>query len=758
MRAAALTTALVLASLSGSLASVGSLAAQAPALELSGIGFEGNLAFPEDSLSRAIFNRETKCRSWLLKVPIPFCWFGAGFAVDRQVLNARELPGDMLRLRSYYSRRGFKEAQVDTVIGRPTADGVSILFQIEEGRPVRVSTLSILGLDGLEDLGVAVDLPIEEGDLLSSIDLDVARDSLILRLQNRGYPRADVMRTSLVPSNTPYEAHVTFDVDAGPHSVFGPVTLLGNRELSDGVVRRMLPFREGQEYSQARRLEAQRNLYSIEMVQNATIEEAVDPAGSLPDTVVPLQVTITEGSVHRVRTGFGWSTSDCVNAEGRWTSRNFLGGARRLQVRARLSNMASGQLKDGLCPQAGVGDFGGLNWLVSAEFSQPWIFNQRYALGASLFHERQSLNNVFVRQAVGLDLSLSRTVGPYTSLSFAYRPQLTQLEAAEVFFCTSFLVCTPEDISGIQDPNWLAPLAVNVARDRTNSLLNPTQGYQVVFSAEHASTITGSDFHYNRVFTSLAGYKDAGRGQVFAVRVQAGWVGAGTFSLLSGNADIIHPQKRFYSGGANSVRGFAQNQLGPRVLTVDVDNLLAFRSATAGPICVPMQIIDLTCDAGALDDAVFEAPRPTGGRLVVEGGIEYRVPVGPRVEAAVFADFGRVWAEAGSGAVSEFEVAPGVGIRYLSPIGPIRVDLGYRFRGVEDLSVVTSQIRAFDPDRDLDTDKIQRMVDPSDGTRETIEFVFVDELAVLGPLVGFGTADGFSLSRFRLHLSIGQAF
>jgi outer membrane protein assembly factor BamA len=758
MRAATLATALVLSSLSASLTSVDSLAAQAPEVELSDIGFEGNFAFPEDSLSRAIFNRETKCRSWLLKVPIPFCWFGAGFAVDRQVLIARELPGDMLRLRSFYSRRGFREAQVDTVIGRLTDEGVSILFQIEEGRPVRVSTLSILGMEGLEDLDVAAALPIAEGDLLSSIDLDAARDSLILRLQNRGYPRADVMRTSLVPSGTPYEAHVTFEVDAGPHTVFGPVTFVGNRELSEGVVRRMLPFREGQEYSQVRRLEAQRNLYSIEMVQNVTIEEAVDPAGSVPDTVLPLQVTVTEGSVHRVRTGVGWSTSDCVNTEGRWTSRNFMGGARRLQVRARLSNMASEALQDGLCTQAGVGDFGGLNWLVSAEFSQPWIFNQQYALGASLFHERQSLNDVFVRQAVGLDLSLSRTVGPYTSLSFAYRPQLTQLEAAEVFFCTTFLVCTPEDISGIQDPNWLAPLAANVVRNRTNSLLNPTQGYQVVFSAEYASSITGSDFDYNRLFASLAGYQDTSRGQVFAVRVQAGWVGAGPFSLMSGAADIIHPQKRFYSGGANSVRGFAQNQLGPRVLTVDVDRLLAARSGTVGPTCFPMEIIDLTCDASALDDATFETPRPTGGRLVVEGGIEYRLPVGTRVEAAVFADFGRVWAEAESGVVSEFEVAPGVGIRYLSPIGPIRVDLGYRFRGVENLSVVTSQIRAFDPDRDADGDKIQRIVDPSTGATETIEFVLVDELAVLGLPVGFGTADGFSLSRFQLHLSIGQAF
>ncbi len=752
MRAVTLLALLALMGPLPAVAGLGELHAQAPQVELSRIDFRGNVAFPEDSLSRAIFNRETRCRSFVLA---PFCMFGAGFSIDDQPLNLRELPGDILRLRSYYGSRGFKEAQVDTVITRPESDRASILFQIDEGRPVRVTTLEVLGLDGLEALDLATDLPIGQGDLLSSIDLDATRDSLIQRLQNRGYPRADVMRTSLVPAATPYQASVTFEVDAGPHAVFGPVTLVGNIKLSDGVVRRMLPFAEGQEYSHARRLEAQRNLYSIEMVQHASLDEAVDPAGLLPDTVVPLQVTVTEGSVHRVRGGAGWSTSDCVNTEGRWTSRNFFGGARRLQVRGRLSNLMTEGLHDGICYQSGVGEFGGVNWLVSADFSQPWIFNQRFALGVSLFHERQSLQDVFVRQAVGIDLSLSRTVGPYTSLSFAYRPQLTQLEAAEVFFCTTFLVCTPEDISGIQDPNWLAPVAVNLVRDRSNSLLNPTEGYQVRFNAEHASAITGSDFQYNRVFGGLTRYLSLGAGQVLAARVQGGWVGAGTFALLGGGTDIIHPQKRFYSGGANSVRGFSQNQLGPRVLTSDVAPLLSDVSDTQGPPCVPSQVMDLTCDANPLEDRSFGTPRPTGGRVLLEGGLEYRIPLGPRAEGAVFADFGRVWAEEGSAAASGLEVAPGVGIRYLSPIGPIRVDLGYRFRGVEDLRVVTSQIRPFDPGRDDPADRIKRSVN---GTDETLDFVLLDELAVLGPSVAFGPDEGFSLSRLQLHLSIGQAF
>ena len=93
-------------------------------------------------------------------------------------------------------------------------------------------------------------------------------------------------------------------------------------------------------------------------------------------------------------------------------------------------------------------------------------------------------------------------------------------------------------------------------------------------------------------------------------------------------------------------------------------------------------------------------------------------------------------------------------MRYLSPIGPLRVDLGYRFRGDERLQVVTSQIRAFGPDDDAE-DRISRSVD---GQEEVIDYVPSGELALLGPLVSFGPSGGFSLRRLQLHFSIGQAF
>ena len=721
------------------------LFAQAPVLEVSSIVFEGNEAFPEDSLARAIVNRETTC-GWFS----PFFRLCA-FGVEHEMLNERELSRDVLRLTSFYNIRGYRDARIDTLTARPSPGAVELSFQIEEGIPVRVASLTVEGADVFEEFDPTADLPIQVGGLLNAIDLAATRDTLIQRFRNRGYPRADVSRSWRLPSESPYQADVTFEVERGPHSVFGAITLVGNEELDEDVIRQSLPFAEGQEFSAAQLLEAQRDLFSIDLVQRASIVETVVPAGVLPDSVVPLQIRITEAQVHNMRVGAGWSTSDCLNAETRWTSRNFYGGARRLQLRARVSNLAADQLRRGVCTQSGIDEFGGMNWLVSAEFSQPLV-GETLALRSSLFFERQSLQDVFVRQAVGVDLSVSQTLDANTSFTLAYRPQLTKLEAAEVFFCTSFLVCTPEDVSSLQEPNWLVPLSVSLVRASTNNILNPTRGYQVLVNFEHSSAVTGSEFRYDRAFGEVAAYLETRPGQVLAARVRGGWVGAGAFVL--GGADIVHPQKRFFSGGANSVRGFAQNQLGPRVLTVDPARLLIADTDAPDAICAPAEIMNLTCNANDLDPQAFGTPRPTGGSKILEGGVEYRFGVGGGWETAAFVDFGRIWADQESGSRSRFEVSPGIGLRYLSRIGPIRIDLGYRFRGKEDLQVVTSQIRVFGAGDDRQ-DRIRRKVEDQE---KVIPYVLSEELALLDPRVSFGPSGGFSRSRLQLHLSIGQAF
>ncbi|MGD2071620.1 MAG: BamA/TamA family outer membrane protein, partial [Gemmatimonadota bacterium] len=588
-----------------------------PRPEVTEIRFRGNQVFPDDSLRLAIANRETECRTFVFNYILPLCPLGVDFAIDQHSLLPDELRRDVVRLELYHWQRGYREAEVDTAVSR-SASGreVRLTFQVDEGRPVLVDTIMFTG-DPLPDPSLTSRLPLRRGEPLSQIQRYATRDTLLARLRNRGYAHADVLSNLFIPRDS-YGAEVEFDVYTGPRARFGQIDVRWTNpghSLSRESVLRFLPFGEGDVYSREEVLGAQRSLFGVELVQSANIRE--DTLAETPDSVVPMVVTISEGDVHRVGAGTGWSTADCFNAEARWTSRNFVGGARRLTVRGRVSNVLATSLNRAACVQAGEDEFAKLDWLASVELFQPWILSTRNSLSLSLFGERASLPDIFIRRAVGLNIALTRSLGRRLPATLAYRPELSELNAADIYFCTSFLVCDPDDIRALAGANWLAPLSVSVSLDRTDNLLNPSDGYHVSLDLEHASTWTASDYAYNRVVAEVAAYHALARRTVFAGRLRGGWVGAGDFQggelELTGN--VVHPQKRFYAGGASSVRGFAQNRLGPRVLTSDVENFLDYRAVgfdTIPPVCTPEAVADRTCDPGELADGAF-FPRATGG-------------------------------------------------------------------------------------------------------------------------------------------------
>ena len=721
----------VLASVSVGLVGAGELEAQDPNRpEVVDLSFEGNRAFEDRALSGAILTRQTMCRSRVLE---PFCWMGREFALDRAYLNPRWLRDDYIRLHLFYRQRGYTEVQVDTVVSRPTETTARVTFRIQEGTPQQVASLEFVGLEELEG-GQALtrNLPIRVGDPLNRVVLEATRDTITRRLRNQGYPHTEVLRNLDLPPPGEYDARVEFDVYTGPFARFGPIEVTGQEQVEERVVRRMLPFQEGSEYRRELLFEAQRNLFNLEIFRRARVIQDLE---HVPDSVVPVRVEVVEGRAHRVRGGGGWNTAECFSAESRWVSRNFMGGARRLVIRGRVSNVLTSTLEDSLCRGAGTGEFGELNWLISSDFTQPFLFSPRNTFSASIFMERQSLQDVFVRRAGGLNLVLTRTLGRATPLSLSYRPQRVRLSAAESFFCASFLVCRPEDVGLLQGSNFLSPVALSLSRDRTDRAFNPTRGYRILGEVEHASGATGSTFAYERAVAEVVSFREIFGDAVVAFRVRGGWVGPRTFEELRGQEGVdprvVHPQKRFFAGGANSVRGYAQNRLGPRVLTVPVDSLITDRG-DEGPLCTPESVLDRTCDASPLDDRAFMVI-PSGGSALLEGSLELRFPVwGENVGGAAFLDFGQVWTGGRDVDLDDLAFTPGLGVRYQTPVGPIRVDVGYRSIRAEHLRVITAV----------------------GGLSDDLE---PGQLTVLEPLVLYGDADRFRRS-LQFHLSIGHAF
>ncbi len=719
---------------------------QAGREEVASLRFRGNDAVRSAELELAIVTRPTRCQSAAL---LPFCWLGAGFAKDEYYRSPRQFPLDVARIQVFYYQRGYREAVVDTVVTPAGEDRVDVTFVIDERRPVLIDSL---GFEGLEELPgdlarqLLTDLPVARGDPLDLGALDAARSVMEGRLRESGYAHADILLRRFVPAGS-YTSEVVFDVYPGPLARFGAITVEGNEQVEETVIRRMLPFREGSRYRREAIFEGQRNLFGLEILRQADIQQDLQHQ---PDTLVPIHVRVAEGNQHRVRTGVGWSTAECLSTEARWSSRNFLGGARRLQLRGRVAGLLVDEFRDPLCPQAGTGEFARTNWLASADFTQPFVFSARNSLTAGIYAERQSLQDVFVREALGVNLAISRSIGRGAFLTASYRPQLGRLGASEIFFCTSYLVCDPLDIDALQSANTLSPVGLGTSRDRVNQPLNPSRGHRLLLELEHASRITGSDFAYDRAIAEAALYHEVGS-TVLAGRLRGGWLDPGPFrgdagSGLAGRG-IAHPQKRFYAGGANSVRGFAQNQLGPRVLTVDVRQLVEPRGELP-PLCSPLAVLDRRCDAGGLADGEFQ-PRPAGGSTLLEGGVEARFPLlSALLQGAAFLDFGQVFAEDAGPSLRGLQWTPGVGVRYLSPIGPLRVDVAYRTEGGEDLRVITSAVRPLEPGEDPSS--LRTVLDD--------QWVIEDRLVLLTPTVRYGESDSWSWQRFQIHLSIGQAF
>ncbi|CAN5823541.1 hypothetical protein BH23GEM9_BH23GEM9_24590 [soil metagenome] len=710
-------------------------------VEVVSVSFHGAEQITPALLRTAIETTPTQCISAALQ---PLCW--AGVSKDRQYLDPRALAADVFRLRVFYYQRGFREARVELDTLRTDA-GLRVAFRITEGEPVIVRDVVVEGADGL-GRGVARNLPVRRGSAFSMLAYEATRDSLTGRLANLGYAAADVLANYDIPAGS-HDADVAFHVIPGQLTRFGRIEITGVNRVSPDVVERMLTFREGDVFSRQALLRSQRNIYGLEVFRHA---EIIVPRLAESDTVLTVLVQVNEGDLHRVRLGVGMSTTDYLNAGGRWVSRNFLGGGRRLELRGRVTNIVAEPLRYVKPPfDRCTGIYCDIAGSIAADFSQPWFFGPQNSLGAGMFLERFSLAGVYVRTSRGAYASFGRTLGRGLVAGVGFRPELTQLESdGDLIFCVSFVSCETSVIDVLREPHWLAPLALSFSMDRSNSLFSPTRGYILRLDAEYAGAQTGSEFSYSRMLGELTAYHDPFRGVVVAARVRPGFARAHSETGLGLG---LHPQKRFFAGGPTSVRGFAQYRLGPKLLTVDAAGALAqpVSADRPGAGCTAQAINAGTCDVSdfARDYPGLLDVRPVGGAVTLEGNLEVRFPLwSDMLRGATFIDLGQVWRDAGDVRASQIRVTPGAGIRYFSPVGPVRIDVGYNPGGAERLTVITTEVcdARLSPCGDVQPDVVYQA-----GDLENRRTLRAQAPVAWQPYTSF-------TRRLQFHFSIGQAF
>ena len=729
----------------------GSLLAQDDVVrELREIRFSGAQSFPEILLRSAIISDASRCRNAALDL-LQVCRFGIG--EEKAVLDLAALQSDLLRLRTFYFERGYRAAQVVLDTARE-GDALIATFKITENQPIVVGSIELKGLEQFDPAQrrqverAVAQLPLRAGAPLSLIDHEAGRDTLLNRIQNLGYARAEVFAGYLIPRDTQNLARVEYDLVLDNVVYFGAPEIRGNEKVSSTVIRRMLDFRRGDRYSRDAILRTQRNLFGLDVFRN--IDVRVD-LNSVHDTVTPI-IEVGEGSLNRFRVGVGMNTSEFINAEGRWIGRDFLGGARRIELRGRIANVLAKPLGSVPAFEDAGAPYDRLSGSLTADFTQPWFFDPSNNFNLGLFLERRSIPDVFVRSAVGGYVGITRLLGSGTTASLSYRPELTELTTeGDVIFCVSLSACDESAISVLREPHWLAPLSVSLSRDRSNSLFAPTRGSIIRLEAEYAAGVSGSEFSYLRAAGEWTLYREPLRGLVLASRIRPGWA----HSLDDAGLDLgLHPQKRFFAGGANSVRGFGQYQLGPKLLTIDAAEDLLDADPESGFVgCTAQQINAGSCDVASLADgnaALFDI-RPVGGAVSFEANLELRYPLfGDKLRGAAFVDVGQVWSADQSVRAQDLVFTPGLGLRYFSAIGPVRIDVGYNPQSAQLLNVLTTKV----------CDRSESPCTPDSilpgKTYTADQLANTRELRSLGA-VEWGDNRPF-FDRLQLHFSIGQAF
>lgn len=717
----------------------GVLASQAPASpsdsrpsEVTKLNLKGVKSVDPKELRLSIATDASRCVSVILT---PLCWMTKSrFFYTRRYLDHDELARDVLRTRVFYFKRGYRDTQVDTLVAKTERNKVAVTFFVTEGAPTMVSDITVTQKNKvLSEREIAPRVVLGRNSPLNLIRLDSSKVFLQQSLWNKGYADA-IVDTTVTIDTASKTASVNIELDPRWKSTVSDIIVEGNERIDTRTILKSLTLKPGSLFRRSELLRSQRALYESNLFKRAAID-----IPRQEDSSKVLVVSVVEAPLRETRISAGFNTIEFFQAEGRFTHHNFLGRARRLELQGAVGNLFANSLNGRFIFRNAFSEVGNERsrylaptYNASLNFREPWFGAQANELALGIFTHRRSAPGIYIDKGFGASGTFTREVLERSTVSANYRYEINRLDAGDVYFCINYGVCDLPTLGALRERHSLSPAALTTNINRANDPFSPTKGYRGTIDVEHASAFTISDFRYNRASLDGAVYRPIRSRGTLAGHIRMGWVkslaSTGSAVGIDSDGELLHPRKRFYAGGSRSVRGFGENLLGPRVLTVPASKL-----RKKDPSCGPA--VEITsCDPNARDlDRIDFAERPLGGNVVLETSAEFRFPVWKQLVGAVFVDAGYVSQRTNPDLPkSKTAVTPGFGVRYRSPVGPIRVDIGINPGRSESLPVVTELV--------------------VDGERK---LVTLSRLRDFSPV---GNGSRSVLDRMQLHLSIGEAF
>ena len=554
---------------------------------------------------------------------------------DTHYFTREQFEADLKRIVAFYKDRGYPDAKVRSfdVKLNQKQDAVDVTVNIEEGQPILVEAIEYSGFDvlpraRLDDLKTR--LALKEQAPLDRALAQASRESTLDEVKDQGYPYATVRLTERNGSNE-YRRILTFTATPGTLARIGEITVDGNTSVSDDVIKRQLTFRPNWRYRLSQLQESQRRLYGLETFNFANIEPEITE-GQQPE-IVPVKVTVTEDKHRKVNFGVGYGSEEKGRVNANWRHVNFFGGARTFQVEGRYSALNKGG---------------------STTFRQPYLFSPRnnLLLTAQSWHRNEPAYTLTTR---GGRVSAERTLaprGPFsrrtgtTSMALTYTNEFQSYQVSQEAldtpsFLKTLIALGLDPLNGTAR-GLLSSVDFDFHHGTSESTLNARNGYRVDAHLEYAGRALQGDFDFVESVFEGRYYLALGQWAVVAARARGGSIGA-----TSGNSNLRVPfYRRYWLGGASSLRGWGRFEVSP----------------------------------------LFEGI-PVGGHTMVESSLEVRAPIWRDLSGVLFFDAGNVWNNAWDFNLRDLRYDVGPGLRYNTPIGPIRVDLGYQLNPIPGLLI-----------------------------------------------------------------------
>lgn len=585
------------------------------------VRFTGNEVFKDKVLRKQI---ETSKYFWLTS------WVTESGRYKEETVEA-----DIERVREHYLNHGYLQMQ----IGSPKVDlsddkkWFEITFPIVEGAQFRIGQINYEGNQLFETQRLAALAKSKQGEIFNRGQVRQDIMNIVDLYGEQGYLFANVV-PQLSPEAESKTVDITFQVTEEEPFKVREVRIAGNDKTRDKVIRREIRVNE-QEVVNTKLLRR-----SFQRLQNLNFFENIE---IVPKQVEPgwvdLDVEVKEKPTGTFSIGGGYSSVDRFIATMEVTQGNLFGRGQLLRAK-----IETGKRRN----------------TYSLTFREPYLFDSNISGTTDLFNQVRSFDS-YNEKRVGGDVVFGRSFGEYVNASVSYTietlqvydlrevirpgtPETTDPETGVVTPATPDTVIVDPGIpelvrdQAVLGKTLTSALGFSLSRDTRDFIFDPREGSRHSISAEYAGTFLGGDNDYYKIVADSSRFFPLWREHVFSLHGRLGYAdGIGDKELPVG--------ERFYVGGINTVRGF--------------------KFGKAGPITSTNEIL--------------------GGNKQLFFNVEYLIPIvaEAKLKWLFFYDWGRAFDDNESIRLSELRQSAGFGIRWISPIGPLRLEWGRNLRPEE---------------------------------------------------------------------------